>query len=150
MVDTRLAGIAELTIHHQQMATTARTNKNVMNDLATASEVHTQNSLHTFQQLKTLYIFSVALHFNGHLYPIPLASLMTLFNHNLAAETQNAQTYQAVLALRTHHGKEHQRHVSVLSALELQHIVLLALRDEIILRAQGIRNTLLKDLNLYI
>ena len=146
MVDNRLARIAELTIRHQQLATTARTNQNVLNDLATASEMHTQSFIHIFQQLKTLYIFSVALHFNGH-NPIPLASLMTLFNHNLAAETQ---TYQAVLALRTHHGTEHQRHVSVLSALKLQHIVLLALRDQIILCAQGVRNTFLKDLNLYI
>ena len=150
MVDTRLARIAELNIHHQEMATTARTNENVMNDLAAASEAHTQNSLNTFQHLKTLYIFSVALHFNDHLYPLPLASLMTLFNQNLAAESQNAQTYQAVMALRTRHGAEHQRHVSALAALELQRIVLLALRDEIIFRGQGVRDTLLKDLNLYI
>jgi hypothetical protein len=150
MVENRLARIAELTNRHQQLAAAAHANKNVLNDLATASEMHTQSFIHIFQQLKTLYIFSVALHFNGHLYPIPLASLMLLFSHNLAAETQNAQTYQAVLALKNHHGTEHQRHASALSALELQHIVLLALRDEIILRAQGVRNTFLKDLNLNI
>ena len=150
MVDTRLARIAELNIHHQEMATNARNNENVMNDLIAASEVHTQNSLNTFQHLKTLYISSVALHVNGHMYPLPLASLMTLFHHHLAAESKNAETHQAALALRASHGAEHQRHVSALAALELQHIVLLALRAEIISRSQGARNTWLKDLNLYI
>ena len=132
------------------MAANARNDENVMNDLIAASDVHTQNSLNTFQHLKTLYISSVALHVNGHMYPLPLASLMTLFHHHLGAESQNAQTHQAALALRARHGAEHQRHVSALAALELQHIVLLALRDEIISRSQGARNTWLKDLHLYI
>ena len=150
MVDTRLARIAELNIHHQEMATNARNNENVMNDLIAASEVHTQTSLNTFQDLKTLYISSVALHTNGHKHPLPMASLRTLFHHHLAAEAQNTETHQAALALRARHVADHQRHASALAALELQHIVLLAFRAEIISRSQGARNTWLKDLNLYI
>ena len=150
LVEARLAQIAELNLHHQEMATNARNNENVMNDLIAASEVHTQNSLNTFQHLKTLYISSVVLHANGHMHPLPMASLRTLFHHHLAAEAQNTETRRAALALRARHVADHQHHASALAALELQHIVLLALRAEIISRRQGTRNTWLQDLNLYI
>ncbi len=52
LVEARIAQIAELNLHHQEMATNARNNENVMNDLIAASEVHSQNSLSTFQHLK--------------------------------------------------------------------------------------------------
>ncbi len=84
------------------------------------------------------------------MHPLPMASLRTLFHHHLAAEAQNTETPHAALALRARHVADHQRHASALAALELQHIVLLALRVEIISRSQGARNTWLKDLNLYI
>ena len=148
MIENRIAQIVELITKHEQLASAARVNANVLNDLASASEMNTRSFMQIFQQLKTLYAFSVTLYLTGHLYPVPLTSLMLLFRHNLEAETQNAQTYQAVLALKNHHGTEHHRHVTTLSDLELQHIVLLALKDELRLREQGVRNTLLQDLDL--
>ena len=150
LVEARLAQIAELNLHHQEKATNARNHENVMNDLIAATEVHTQTSLNTFQDLRTLYISSVALHSTGHMHPLPMTSLRTLFHHHLAAEARNTETRRAGLALRARHVADHQHHVSALAALELQHVVLLAVRAEIISRKQGTRNTWLQDLNLYI
>jgi hypothetical protein len=148
VIENKNAQILELTTNHEQLACAARVNENILNDLASASEMNTRSFMKIFQQLKTLYTFFVTLYLTGRLYPIPLASLMLHFRHNLEAETQNAQSYQAILALKKHHGTEHHRHVVTLSDLELQHIVLLAVKDELHLRKQGVRDTPLQDLDL--
>ena len=90
----------------------------------------------------------MTLHTIGWLHPAPLASLQHHFQHNLEAETRNAQNYKAILALEGLHNKEHDRHADIVSALELRHIVLLAVKNEIRLREQGVQDTPLKDLDL--
>jgi hypothetical protein len=150
LVEAHLAQIATLNLHHQEKATDARNHEHVMNDLIAATEVHTHTSLNIFKDLSTLYISSVALHSAGHMHPLPMTSLRALFHHHMAAEAQNAETRRAGLALRARHVAARHHHVSALAALELHHVVLLAIRAELISRRQGATNTWLQGLHLYI
>ena len=79
-----------------------------------------------------------------------MASLEALFRHHMAAEAQNAQTRSAGLALRARHVATRLHHATALASLELHHVVLLAIRAELISRRQGAAPTWLEDLHLYI
>jgi hypothetical protein len=147
-IENKIAQILELITKHEQLARAAGVNENILSDLASGSEMNTRNFMKIFQQLKTLFTFFVTLYLTGRLQPIPLASLMLHFRHNLEAETQNAQSYQAILALKKRHGTEHHRHVVTLSDLELHHIVLLPVKHELRLCEQGVRDPPLPDIDL--
>ena len=89
-IENKISHILELITTHKQLACTARVTENILNDLAFASEMNTRSFMQIFQQLKTLYTYFVTQYLTGRMYPIPLASLMLQFRHNLEAETQNA------------------------------------------------------------
>ena len=79
-----------------------------------------------------------------------MASLEALLRQHLAAEEQNAQTRSAALTLRARHAATRLHHVTALDSLELHHVVLLAIRAELISRRQGAAPTWLGDLQLYV
>ena len=148
VIDEEIRQITELTAQHEELARNARANEEVCGDLAAGSEANTRSFMNIFQQLKIIFNFFVTLHTADRLHPAPLGSLQHHFQHNLEAETRNARNYLAILALEERHDMEHDRHADIVSALELRHIVLLAVKNEIRLREQGVQDTPLKDIDL--
>ena len=150
LVDARITHIEALNVHHREEATDARNHELVLTDLIAATEVHTLNSQDVFRDFRALHLHAAALHSIGHPWPLPMASLEALLRHHLAAEEQNAQTRSAALTLRARHAATRLHHVTALDSLELHHVVLLAIRAELISRRQGAAPTWLGDLQLYV
>jgi hypothetical protein len=150
LVDACITHIEAMNVHHRGEATDARHPELVLTDLIAATEVHTLNSQDVFRHLRALHLHATALHSAGHPWPFPMASLEALLRHHLAAEEQNTQTRSAALTLRARHAATRLHHVTALDSLELHHVVLLAIRAELISRRQGAAPTWLGDLKLYV
>ena len=150
VIEEEIRQIIELTTQHEELARNAQANEEVFGDLAFERETNPRSFMTIFQQLKIIFNFFVTLHNTGRLHPAPLTSLMFHFRHNLDAETRNAQNYLTVLALEERHDTEHNRHADIVSNLELRQIVLLAVKNEISLREQGVQDTPLKDIDLHV
>ena len=149
-IDEEIHQVTLWTAWHEELARNAQSSEEVCGDLAVISEAKTNSFMDDFHQLKVVFHYFVSLHTNGWLHPEPLASLQHHFQKNLEAETRNAQDYKAILALEGLHDMEHDRHAEIVHSLEVRHIVLLAVKDEIRLRQQGVQDTLLRDLDLNI
>ena len=147
-IEDEIRRIIELQNQHQELAQTAQANEEVFGDLALESETKTYHFMAIFKQLKNLFTLFMTLHTAGCLRPASLTSLMLQFRLHLDAETRNTEHYNTALALEEHHDTEHHRHAELLSNLELRHLVLLAIQDELRLQEQGAPNTPLKDINL--
>ena len=149
-IDEEIRRVTLLTAWHEELARNAQASEEVCGDLAVSSEANTNSFMDDFHQLKVVFHYFVSLHTNGWLHPAPLASLQHAFKKNLEAETRNAQDYKAILALEGLHDMEHDRHADIVHSLEVRHIVLLAVKDELRLRQQGVQDTWLRDLDLNI
>ena len=150
VVKEKIRLAVELKAHHDDLAKTAQLSEEIIGDLVLGSEMNTQAFMRVFRQLEILYTSFVELYATGHLHPAALNSLILHFKHNIDAETENAKNYLALLALEAQHDEAHHFHADIASDLELRHIVLLSIKNELILREQGFTNTPLPDVDLSI
>ena len=140
--------LSELQAQHEELAQSAEAEEGVFGDIAFESEEKTYQFTLIFPMLKKLFTLITTLHSTGRLHPALLHSLMLHFQLHFDAETQNTKNYKAALALEDHHDTEYHRHAELASNLELRHVVLLAIHNDLQLQEQGAHNTPLQDINL--
>ena len=147
-LDEEIRRVTLLTAWHEELARNAQASEEVCGDLAVSSEANTNSFMDDFHQLKVVFHYFVSLHANGWLHPEPLTSLLHHFKKNLEAETRNVQNYKAILAQEGLFDMENTRQADIVNYLEVRHIVLIAVKDELLLRQQGVQDTWLRDLDL--
>ena len=147
-IESEIRHIIDLQNQHQELAQAAQANEETFGDVALESEEKTYQFTLLFKELKKLFTSSVTMHAARCLRPESLASLQLRFRVHFDAETQNTQIYKGAVALEDLHDTEYHRQEDLLSNLELHHVTLLAIRNDLRLREQGAQNTPLQDLNL--
>ena len=147
-LDEEINKVTLWTAWHGELALNAQSSEELCGDLAVISEAKTNSFMDAFNQLKVVFTYFVTLHANGLLPPEPLTSLLHLFKKNLEAEILNTQDYRAILAQEGLYDMENTRQVDIVDYLEVRHIVLIAIKDELLLRQRGVQDTWLRDLDL--
>ena len=135
---------------HSALANDARQCEEFCGALAADSEDRTVLFEDDFQKHEVLFNHLAELYHLGRLQPAVLAALQLQVAYRCAAENQNAQDYKEILALESHFDLEHTRQEDIVHDLEVRHIVLLAVRDELIQRQLGEEDTMLRGLDLNI
>ena len=147
-LDAEIHQITLWTACHKGLARNAPYLEEKCGDLAVISEAKTDSFLDAYNHLKVMFTFFVTLHANGLLLHEPLTSLLHLFKKNLEAEILNTHDYRAILAQEGLYDMENTRQVNIVDYLEVRHIVLIAIKDELLLRQRGVQDTWLRDLDL--
>ena len=147
-LDAEIHQVTLWTACHAGLARNAQYLEEKCGDLAVISEAKTHSFMDAYNQLKVMFTYFVTLHPNGWLHPEPLTSLLHHFKKNLEAEILNAQDYKAILAQEGLYDMENTRQADIVNYLEVRHIVLLAVKDELLLHQQGVQDTWLRDLDL--
>ena len=147
-IENDIRRLIDLQNQHQELAQAAQANEETFGDVALESEEKTYQFTLIFKELEKLFTFFVTMHGARCLRPESLASLQLHFRFHLDAETKNTQIYKRAIALEDLHDTEYHRQEDLLSTLELHHVTLLAIRNDLRLREQGAQNTPLQDLNL--
>ena len=147
-LDEEIHQVTLRTACHTGLARNAQYFEEKCGDLAVISEAKTNSFMDAFNQLKVVFTYFVTLHANGLLPPEPLTSLLHLFKKNLEAEILNTQDYRAILAQEGLYDMENTRQADIVDYLEVRHIVLIAIKDELLLRQRGVQDTWLRDLDL--
>ena len=147
-LDEEIHQVTLWTAWHGELARNAQSSEELCGDLAVISEAKTNSFMDAFHQLKVVFHYFVTLHANGWIHPEPLTSLLHHFKKNLEAEILNAQDYKAILAQEGLYDMENTRQADIVNYLEVRHIVLIAVKDELLLRQQGVQDTWLRDLDL--
>ena len=138
------------TAWHSALAHEARQSEEFCGALAADSEDRTALFEDDLQKHEVLFNQLAELYHLGRIQPVVLAALQLQVAYRCAAETQNAQDYKEILALEGHFDLENTRQEDLVSSLEVQQIVLLAVRDELIQRQLGEEDTMLRGLDLNI
>jgi hypothetical protein len=148
LVNACIARVEAITTHHRGEVTDAHAREAVLTDLIAATEAHHLHSQDVVIHLRALHLHAGTAQAAGHPWPFPAASLEALLHHHLAAAQQNFRTRTSALTLRDHHATTRLQHLQALDSLEQQLVVLLAIQAELHARRQGVRPTLLGDVDL--
>ena len=100
------------------------------------------------KKYELLFHHFAELYQQGRLKPWVIAALQLQVAYLCAAEEQNVQDYRDILAMESHFDLENTRQEDLAHALEVQHIVLLAVRDELGQRLLGVEDTMLQGIDL--
>ena len=136
------------TARHSAQADEARQCEEFCGQLAVDSEERTFMFEDNLKKYELLFHHFAELYQQGCLEPWVIAALQLQVAYLCAAEEQNVQDYRDIMAMETHFDLENTRQEDLAHALEVQHIVLLAVRDELGQRLLGVEDTLLKEIDL--
>ena len=100
------------------------------------------------KKYKLLFHHLAELYQHGRLLLWVIAALQLQVAYLCAAEDQNIQDYRDILAMERHFDLENTRQEDLVHALEVRHIVLLAVRDELGQRLLGVEDTMLQGIDL--
>ena len=148
VLEQRVRLAYELFQFHLDKASAAQTAEELLGDLVHATELNSQLFANNFHRLNSLYNLLLNLQNSGC---IPLVYVDYLFihlNNHVLTEMENVRYRQHLLPLEAAYDDLHNHHTTLASNTQLNLLTLLAVRDKILLRAQGHPATPLADVNI--
>ena len=148
VIEQRIRLTAELFQGSNEHAITAQANEELIGDLVVATEMSSEMFQANYPRLSSLHSTLIELYGLGFV-PLAYVTNMSMYlDRFILDEFENLRYRSQLLDLEAFYDNLHAYHSIMASNLDISLITLLAIRDELLLRAQGNQATPLADLNL--
>ena len=148
VLDERVRLTAELLQASTEQAIVAQAHEELVGDLVLVTELNSEMFQANYPKLSSLHSILIDLYGSGF---VPLAYVTNLsmyLDNYILAKFENLRYRNQLLALQAVYDNLHDYHSTRAFNIELSLLTLMAIRDEVLLRAQGNQTTPLADLTL--
>ena len=148
VLEQRVRLADELFQIHLDQAIAAQTSEELVGDLVLVTELNSQLFQINFPRLTSLHNILLDMHGSGF---VPLAYVTNLsiyLDNYILVKVENLRYRHQLIALEAVYDTPYDHHSTMASNIDLSLLTLLAIRDEVLLRAQGYPASPLADLNL--
>ena len=148
VLDERVRLAAELLQASSEQAIVAQANEELVGDLVIVTELNSEMFQANYPKLSSLHSILIDLYGSGF-DPLAYVTNMSMYlDRFILDEFENLRYRNQLLTLEAFYDNLHDFHSTRASNLELSLLTLLAIRDELLLRAQANQPTPLADLHL--
>ena len=148
VLEQRVRLADELFQAHIDQANVAQASEELVGDFVLITELHSELFQENFPRLSSLHSILLGLHGSGFV-PLEYVTNLSLYLDNyILVEFDNLRYRNQLLALEAVYDHLHDYHSTRAFNIELSLLTLMAIRNEVLLRAQGNQTTPLADLNL--
>ena len=148
VLDERVRLTAELLQASTEQAIVAQAHEELVGDLVLVTELNSEMFQDNYPKLSSLHSNLIDLYGSGFVPLVYVTNMTVYLDRFILDEFENLRCQSQLLALEEVYDNLHDYHSTRASNIELSLLTLMAIRDEILLRAQAHQATPLADLNL--